>query len=55
MILVPSVDFRAETNTLTRLFIDGSADKMVWNKYTKQILLSIDQASSTGAIRMFNH
>ena len=47
-----SVDFRAETNTLTHaMFIDGSADKIGFGTSAPTSgFVSIDQASSTGAI-----
>ena len=47
-----SVDFRAETNTLTHaLFIDGSADKIgLGTSGPTSAFVTIDQASSTGAI-----
>ena len=47
-----SVDFRAETNTLTHaMFIDGSADKIGFGTSAPTSgLVNIDQASSTGAI-----
>ena len=47
-----SVDFRAETNTLTHaMFIDGSADKIGFGISTPTSgFVTIDQASSTGAI-----
>ena len=47
-----SVDFRAETNTLTHaLFIDGSADKMVGTSPTSSFCY-YRSSNSTGAIRM---
>jgi hypothetical protein len=47
-----SVDFRAETNTLTHaMFIDGSADKIGFGTSAPTSgFVNIDQASSTGAI-----
>ena len=47
-----SVDFRAETNTLTHaMFIDGSADKIGFGTSSPTSgFVTIDQASSTGAI-----
>ena len=47
-----SVDFRAETNTLTHaMFIDGAADKIGFGTSAPTSgFVSIDQASSTGAI-----
>jgi hypothetical protein len=47
-----SVDFRAETNTLTNaFFIDGSADRVGFGTNTlTNGFVTIDQASSTGAI-----
>ena len=47
-----SVDFRAETNTLTNaFFIDGSADKIGFGTNSPaNALVEINQASSTGAI-----
>ena len=47
-----SVDFRAETNTLTHaMFIDGSADKIGFGTSAPTSgFVTIDQASSTGAI-----
>jgi len=47
-----SVDFRAETNTLTHaFFIDGSADKIGFGTATPTSgFVTIDQASSTGAL-----
>jgi len=47
-----SLDFRAETNTLTHaLFIDGSADKIGFGTSSPTSgFVTIDQASSTGAI-----
>jgi len=47
-----SVDFRAETNTLTHaLFIDGSADKIgLGTSGPTSAFVTIDQASTTGAI-----
>ena len=47
-----SVEFRAETNTLTHaMFIDGSADKIGFGTSAPTSgFVSIDQASSTGAI-----
>mgnify|MGYP003644941839 CR=1 FL=1 len=47
-----SVDFRAETNTLTHaMFIDGSADKIGFGTSgPTSAFVTVDQASSTGAI-----
>ncbi len=47
-----SVDFRAETNTLTHaVFVDGSADKIGFGTSSPTSgFVTIDQASSTGAI-----
>jgi hypothetical protein len=47
-----SVDFRAETNTLTHaMFIDGSADKIGFGTSgPTSAFVTMDQASSTGAI-----
>jgi hypothetical protein len=47
-----SVDFRAETNTLTHaMFIDGSADKIGFGTSAPTSgFVTVDQASSTGAI-----
>jgi len=47
-----SVDFRAETNTLTHaVFVDGSADKIGFGTSSPtSAFVTIDQASSTGAI-----
>jgi len=47
-----SVDFRAETNTLTHaVFVDGSADKIGFGTSAPTSgFVTIDQASSTGAI-----
>ena len=47
-----SVDFRAETNTLTHaMFIDGSADKIGFGTSAPTSgFVTMDQASSTGAI-----
>ena len=47
-----SVDFRAETNTLTHaFFVDGSADKIGFGTSSPTSgFVTIDQASSTGAI-----
>jgi hypothetical protein len=47
-----SVDFRAETNTLTHaMFIDGSADKIGFGTSAPTNgFVTIDQASSTAAI-----
>jgi hypothetical protein len=52
MIPGASVDFRAETNTLTHaLFIDGSADKIgLGTSGPTSAFVTIDQASSSAAI-----
>ena len=47
-----SVDFRAETNTLTHaLFVDGSADKIgIGTDSPTSALVTVSQANSSGAI-----